>query len=200
MRLDRTSFGDPSNKGNVLSRDEAVQLLNDWVLNDRLKLHMYQLAHVMKSWAIEKEGADEAESWRWEMAGLLHDADWDQWPDQHCKKIIGELESRQVDPENIRAIASHGPNHFGVDPVSRMDHMLFAFDELSGFIHAYSLMRPEGYAGMEVKGVKKRLKDKAFASNVNRDEITDAAQRAGIQQDELIQFIIDHQHAVISNA
>jgi predicted hydrolase (HD superfamily) len=142
MRLDRTSFGDPSNKGNVLSRDEAVQLLNDWVLNDRLKLHMYQLAHVMKSWAIEKEGADEAESWRWEMAGLLHDADWDQWPDQHCKKIIGELESRQVDPEIIRAIASHGPNHFGVDPVSRMDHMLFAFDELSGFIHAYSLMRP----------------------------------------------------------
>jgi predicted hydrolase (HD superfamily) len=197
MRLDRTSFGDPSNKGNVLSRDEAVQLLNDWVLNDRLKLHMYQLAHVMKSWAIEKEGADEAESWRWEMAGLLHDADWDQWPDQHCKKIIGELESRQVDPEIIRAIASHGPNHFGVDPVSRMDHMLFAFDELSGFIHAYSLMRPEGYTGMEVKGVKKRLKDKAFASNVNREEIADAAQRAGIQQDELIQFIIDHQNAVI---
>jgi len=88
MKLDRTEFGDLSNKGNVLTREEATQLLNEWVLNDRLKLHMYQLAQVMRSWAVEKEGADENEAWRWEMAGLLHDADWDQWPDQHCKKII----------------------------------------------------------------------------------------------------------------
>jgi predicted hydrolase (HD superfamily) len=193
MKLNRTEFGDPSNRGNVLSRKDAVQLLNEWVLNDRLKLHMYQVAGVMRSWAIEKEGVDEDAAWRWEMAGLLHDADWDQWPDQHCKKIIEELESRNIDSEIIRAIASHGPNHFGVNPVSRMDHMLYAFDELSGFIHAYSLMRPEGYQGMEVKGVKKRLKDKAFASNVNREEIADAAQRADIQQDTIIQFIIDHQ-------
>lgn len=193
IQLNRSEFGDMENKGNVLTREEAHQLLDEWVLNDRLKLHMYQVAHVMKCWALEKEAASDEEAWRWEMAGLLHDADWDQWPDQHCRKIIEELEARQIDPEIIRAIASHGPNHFGVDPETRMDKMLYAFDELSGLIHAYSLMRPEGYAGMELKGVKKRLKDKAFAANVNRDEIQDAADRAGVALDEIIVFIINHQ-------
>jgi predicted hydrolase (HD superfamily) len=193
LKLERNVFGDPANLGKTLSRDEAENLLNTWVLNDRLKLHMHQVGHLMKSWAVEKRGADEAEAWRWEMAGLLHDADWDQWPDQHCKKIIEELESRGVDPEIIRAIASHGPAHFGVEPETDMDKMLFAFDELSGFVHAYSLMRPEGYTGMEVKGVKKRLKDKAFAANVSREEIADAASRANIDLDTLIAFIIHHQ-------
>jgi len=87
LRLNRTSFGDASNTGNVLPRNEAEDLLNSWVLNDRLKLHMKQVAHLMKSWAKEKEGLNEEDQWRWEIAGLLHDADWDQWPDQHCKKI-----------------------------------------------------------------------------------------------------------------
>ena len=98
-----------------------------------------------------------------------------------------------VDPEIIHAIASHGPGYFGVEPVTKMDKMLCAFDELSGFIHAYSLMRPNGYEGMEVKGVKKRLKDKAFAANVSREDIRDASERAGISLDELIQFAIDKQ-------
>ena len=193
LKLERSTFGDIANRGKTLTREEAETLLNSWVLNDRLKLHMHQVGHLMRSWAAEKRGADEAEAWRWEMAGLLHDADWDQWPDQHCKKIIEELESRGVDPEIIRAIASHGPAHFGVEPETDMDKMLFAFDELSGFVHAYSLMRPEGYAGMEVKGVKKRLKDKAFAANVSREEIADAASRAGMQMEDLIGFIITHQ-------
>ena len=127
------------------------------------------------------------------MAGLLHDADWDQWPDRHCKKIIEELETRQVDPEIIHAIASHGPNHFGVEPETWMDKILFAFDELSGLIHAYSLMRPNGYEGMDVKGVKKRLKEKSFAANVNRDEINDALTRAGVSMEEMIEFIIKRQ-------
>ncbi|MCW3111566.1 MAG: hydrolase [Segetibacter sp.] len=74
--------------------------------------------------------------------------------------------------------------------------MLFAFDELSGLIHAYSLMRPNGYEGMDVKGVKKRLKDKAFAANVSRDDINDAINRAGISMDELIAFIIKRQGTV----
>jgi predicted hydrolase (HD superfamily) len=193
LKLDRNVFGDPSNKGKTISREETENLLNSWVINDRLKLHMHQVGHLMKRWAVEKRGADEAEAWRWEMAGLLHDADWDQWPDQHCKKIIEELESRGVDPEILHAIASHGPAHFGVEPETDMDKMLFAFDELSGFVHAYSLMRPEGYAGMELKGVKKRLKDRAFAANVNREEIADAAARAGMELDSIISFIIGHQ-------
>ena len=196
LLLNRNTFGDIANKKNVLSKEEANQLLNDWVLNDKLRLHMHQVAHLMKSWAAEKEQLNEADQWRWEMAGLLHDADWDQWPELHCKKIIEELEQRNIDPQIIRAIASHGPNHFGVEPETKMDKMLYAFDELSGLIHAYSLMRPGGYEGMELKGVKKRLKEKSFAANVSREEIQDACDRAGLSLEEVIQFIISHQGKV----
>ena len=191
--LGRSEFGNPANAGNTLSTTEANELLNDWVKNDRLRLHMHQVAHLMKSWAKEKESLDEKEQWKWELAGLLHDADWDQWPDDHCRLIIEELEKRNVDPEVIHAIASHGPGYFGVEPVSKMDKMLYAFDELSGFLHAYSLMRPNGYEGMEVKGVLKRMKDKSFAANVSREDIRDAAARSGISMEELIGFAIIHQ-------
>ncbi|MEZ5029712.1 MAG: hydrolase [Ferruginibacter sp.] len=193
LQLQRNIFGSPANKGNVLTKADAENLFNTWVLNPRLQLHMRQVAHLMRTWAAEKEQLDDAGQWQWEMAGLLHDADWDQWPDQHCKKIIEELEQRNVDPAIIHAIASHGPNHFGVEPVTNMDKMLYAFDELSGLIHAYSLMRPGGYEGMELKGVKKRLKEKSFAANVSREEIEDACNRAGIALDELILFIISKQ-------
>jgi predicted hydrolase (HD superfamily) len=196
LLLKRTVFGNPTNAGNVLSREEAFTLLNDWVHNERLRLHMRQVAHIMQCWAAEKEGLPEADQWRWEMAGLLHDADWDQWPELHCKKIIEELENRNIDPEIIRAIASHGPNHFGVQPQTKMGKMLYAFDELSGLTHAYSLMRPEGYEGMELKGIKKRFKEKGFAASVNRDEIADAAQLAGVELETVMQFIINRQGAV----
>lgn len=197
LKLNRTSFGDSKNNGSVFSREEAFSLLTDWVKNERLQLHMKQVGHLMKCWAHEKEGLPEADQWRWELAGLLHDADWDQWPDQHCSKIIEELEARNIDPEIIRAIASHGPNHFGVEPETRMDKMLYVFDELSGLIHAYSLMRPEGYTGMELKGVKKRLKEKSFAANVNRNEIMDALSRAEVDLESIVPFIIERQQ--ISN-
>ena len=196
LLLNQTAFGNPANHGNVLTKQEAESLLNEWVLNDRLKLHMKQIAHLMGKWAEINEKASENDQWRWQLAGLVHDADWDQWPDQHCKKIIGELEERNVDPEIIRAIASHGPIHFGVEPQTKMDKMLYAFDELSGLIHAYSLMRPTGYEGMDLKGAKKRLKDKAFAANVSRDDINDALNRAGLTIDELLTFIITHQGVV----
>ncbi len=196
LQLNRSTFGNTANAGNVLSREAATALLNDWVKNERLQLHMKQVAHLMKCWAAEKESLHEADQWRWEMAGLLHDADWDQWPDQHCKKIIKYLEEKNIDPEIIRAIASHGPNHFGVQPETKMDKMLYAFDELSGLTHAYSLMRPEGYEGMELKGMKKRFKEARFAANVNRDEIMDAMQRAGVELETIMQFIIERQGAV----
>lgn len=193
MLLNRSSFGDVANTGNVLSREAVMQWMNDWVLNPRLQLHMFQVGNLMKCWAAEKLGLSAEIVWKWEMAGILHDADWDQWPDTHCRKIVEALEEKNIDPEIIRAIASHGHVHFGVEPVTDMDKMLYAFDELSGFIHAYSLMRPGGYADMDVKGVKKRLKDKAFAAGVSREDISDACERAGITLDELIQFIIPRQ-------
>jgi predicted hydrolase (HD superfamily) len=196
LQLGRDVFGKEANKGNVLSKEEAYELLNDWVKNERLKLHMKQVAALMHAWAKEKENLNDADVWRWELAGLLHDADWDQWPEMHCKKIIEELEKRNVDPEIIHAIASHGHLHFGVVPQTKMDRMLYAFDELSGLIHAYSLMRPNSYESMDVKGVKKRLKEKSFAANVSRDDINDACERAGISLDELIAFIIPVQTKV----
>jgi predicted hydrolase (HD superfamily) len=196
LMLGRQQFGDPANKGNLLSRDAAEALFTEWVLNPKLQLHMRQVAHLMKCWAAEREGQHEAGQWQWEMTGLLHDADWDQWPDQHCRKIIEHLETLNTDPEVLHAIASHGPAHFGVEPDTKLDKMLYAFDELSGLVHAYSLMRPGGYEGMDVKGVKKRLKEKSFAANVSRDDIQDACDRAGITLDELIGFIVERQGKV----
>lgn len=196
LLLNRTTFGNIANKGNTLSREDAYVLFREWVINPKLQLHMKQVAYLMQCWAAEKEGSDTAAAWRWEMAGLLHDADWDQWPELHCKKIIEELEQRNIDPEILHAIASHGPVHFGIEPETPMDKMLFAFDELSGLIHAYSLMRPGGYEGMDVKGVKKRLKEKSFAANVSREDIDDACKRAGVVLDDLIAFIIPRQATV----
>ena len=197
LLLNRSTFGDAKNKGNVLTKEEANELFYAWVLNPRLQLHMKQVAYLMKCWATEKEQLNDADQWRWEMTGLLHDADWDQWPELHCKKIIEELEARNVDPEIMHAIASHGPLHFGVEPETQIDKMLYAFDELSGLIHAYSLMRPNGYEAMDLKGVKKRLKEKSFAANVSREDINDACSRAGIALDDLINFIIEKQPSVI---
>lgn len=186
--LGRQTFGKPENKGNILAKEEVRNLLNTWIKNDRLKTHSEQVGKLMYTWA-KQSGKDKEEQYRWWMAGVLHDADWDQWPDEHCKKIVEYLENKNVDPQVIHAIASHSPSWFGVEPVSEMDKMIYAFDELSGLIHAYSLMRG-GYDGMDSKGVKKKLKDKSFASGVNREDIKDATQRAGIELDALIEFII----------
>lgn len=190
--LNRKEFGSEENLGNVMNEAESMSLLIDWVKNEKLIFHMKQVGHLMRAYAMVK-GYDLATQHMWFLSGLLHDADWDQWPDQHCQKIIEELESRKIDPRIIKAIASHGPRYFGVDPTSEMDKMLYAFDELSGFVHAYSIMRPQGYEGMEVKGVKKRLKDKAFAAQVSREDISDASEKAGISVDELIQFVVKNQ-------
>ena len=161
LLLNRTSFGNIANKGNALSREDAFALFHEWVINPKLQLHMKQVAYLLQRWALEKEGLDVATAWHWEMAGLLHDADWDQWPELHCKKIIEELEQRNIDPEILHAIASHGPVHFG-----------------------------------DIKGVKKRLKEKSFAASVSRDDIEDACKRAGIVLDDLIAFIIPRQATV----
>ena len=195
-KLGRSSFGDPANSGNLLSIEEAHALLNEWVPNERLRLHMKQVAAVMKAWALEREHADEKTALKWELAGLLHDADWEKYPDDHCRIIIEELERRNIDPEVIHCIASHGPDYFGVEPVSTMDKMIYAFDELSGFVHAAALIRPTRYEGLEVKSVLKRLKSPAFAAQVSREDINDAAARANHPLEELIQFIIDHQKDV----
>ncbi len=194
--LGRTSFGNPAHAGNVLSKEEALHLLNDWVENERLRLHMKQVAAVMKAWALEKENLSEEEAHKWWLAGLLHDADWEKHPNDHCRIIIEELEKRSIDPSIIQCIASHGPKHFGVEPQSTMDKMIYAFDELSGFIHAAALIRPTRYEGMDVKSIQKKLKTPAFAAQVSREDIADAMARINTPVEEIIDFIINHQKEV----
>jgi predicted hydrolase (HD superfamily) len=194
--LGRTSFGDLKNTGNLITIEEANNLLNEWVPNDRLRLHMKQVASLMRSWAIEKENADQQTALKWESAGLLHDADWEKYPEDHCRIIIEELEKRNIDPEIIRCIASHGPRYFGVEPETPMEKMIYAFDELSGFVHAVALIRPTKYEGMDAKSVMKKLKTPSFAAQVNRDDINDAVSRIDIPIEHLIEYIIEHQKNV----
>ena len=198
--LGQTEFGNPANAGNVLTEAEALTLLEEWVPNERLRLHMKQVGAMMKAWALEKELLSEEEAHKWWLAGLLHDADWEKFPDQHCRIIIEELERRQLDPSIIRCIASHGPRHFGVEPQSRMDHLIYAIDELSGFIHAAALIRPTRYEGMDVKSILKKLKTPSFAAQVSREDIDDALSRAGISLEEMVLFIITNQSSVTANS
>jgi predicted hydrolase (HD superfamily) len=196
LALGRSTFGDPANKDNLPTLEEAHALLAEWVPNERLRLHMKQVGAVMKAWALEREGADERTALKWELAGLLHDADWEKYPEAHCRIIIEKLEELKTDPEVIHCIASHGPKYFGVEPETTMDKMIYVFDELSGFIHAAALIRPMRYEGMDVKGIMKKLKTPSFAAQVSRDDINDAISRIDTPLEEIIQFIIDHQRDV----
>lgn len=196
LSLGRTIFGDPANTGNVLSETEALELLHNWVENDRLRLHMKQVGAVMKAWALEREGLSEDEAHKWWLAGVLHDADWEKYPGDHCRVIIEELEKRRIDPAVIQCIASHGPKYFGVEPQSTMDKMIYVFDELSGFIHAAALIRPARYEGMDVKSIQKKLKTASFAAQVSRDDIQDAVSRIDTPLEEIIAFVISHQKEV----
>src|SRR5712672_621501 len=105
LHLGRTQFGDTSNTGRLMSMEEAHQMLKEWAPNEKLQLHMKQVAGLMKAWAIEREGSDAETAQAWELAGLLHDADWERYPETHCKRIIEELEQRNIDPSVIRCIA-----------------------------------------------------------------------------------------------
>jgi predicted hydrolase (HD superfamily) len=194
--LGRTTFGDDANAGNVMTEQEALDLLYDWVENERLRLHMKQVGGVMKAWALEKENLSEEEAHKWWLAGLLHDADWEKHPNDHCRIIIEEMEKRNIDPAIIQCIASHGPRHFGVEPTTTMDKMIYAIDELSGFIHAAALIRPNRYEGMDIKSIQKKLKTPSFAAQVSRDDIHDAISRIDHSLEEIIEFIIQHQKEI----
>lgn len=196
LMLKRQTFGRPEDAGRLPGRGEALALLTDWVGNERLRLHMRQVAALLEAWARDRLHLAPAEIDRWYVAGLIHDADWDRWPETHPQKVIAWLEEGRYDPELIHAVAAHGPRWFGVGALTDLDRMIFAFDELSGFIHAVSLVRPGGYEGMEVSSVKKKLKEKSFAAQVDRQDISDGAAGAGLSVEDLLAFAIPVQAAV----
>ncbi len=132
------------------------------------------------------EGAD-AE--RWAITGLLHDADYERWPEDHPGRIVAWLRERGEE-EIAYAVSAHN-SHLGVEPRAAIDKALLACDELAGFVIACALVRPEGIVTLNEKSVKKKLKDKAFAAKVDRGEIRRGAELLGVDLDEHIRFVIE---------
>jgi len=162
------------------------------VPNANLKKHMYCVEAVMR--ALAKKYQEDEE--KWGIAGLLHDADWEKYPDEHPKVIIKKLREMGVEEEIVRAIASHGDNSekYGERFEKReslMDRALFASDEVSGFVIACALVRPNKLDDLEAKSVVKKLKDKSFAAQVSREDIRNGAEELGVDLSEHIQLVIE---------
>jgi predicted hydrolase (HD superfamily) len=165
----------------------ANELLDKLVKNESLKKHMYSVESCMRFYA-EKLVADE-ESWA--AAGLLHDLDWEAFPETHPNTAVPYLKEAGFNDEIIQAILGHAyPDRTDVPRTSDMAKYLYACDELAGFIIAYSLMKPDGINSVDARGVKKKMKDKAFARNVNREDIMKGVEEIGISLDEHIDNII----------
>lgn len=127
----------------------------------------------------------------WWTAGLLHDVDWEKFPDKHPNKAVQEiLPEHNYSEEIIRAVEAHAPDRTGRQPQTEIERYLFACDELSGFMKAVALMRPNGFSDMKVKSVTKKLMDKKFAENVPRDDIKTGADFIDLELRDHIQNLI----------
>ena len=132
----------------------------------------------------------------WAAVGMLHDIDFELWPEQHCVKANELLHELDVDEDVIHAVVSHGYGICSdVEPVKYMEKMLFAVDELTGLIGAAALMRPTGISDMETKSVVKKFKDKKFAAGCSRDVIRKGAEMLGMELNELITLTLDAMRA-----
>jgi putative nucleotidyltransferase with HDIG domain len=172
-----------------LTRDQAWDLVCEFVQNEGLRRHMLAVEACMSAYALRFNEDPLA----WEIAGLLHDFDWEIHPNlpDHPTKGEAILAERGVDPVIRRAILSHA-DFTGVPRVSLLERCLFACDELSGFLTACSYVKPgKSVFEVDVASVKRKLKDKAFARNVNRDDIINGAQQLDVPLDEHIAFCIE---------
>jgi putative nucleotidyltransferase with HDIG domain len=171
-----------------MNRDEAWTIVCEYVKSESLRKHMLAVEACVAAYAT-KFGEDQE---KWAVTALLHDFDWEIHPEAPDHPMKGEpiLASRGVDDEIRRAILSHA-NYSGVPRVSPLEKTLFACDELAGFLTACSYVKPgRSIHEVELKSVRKKLKDKAFARNVNRDDITSGAAEMGVDLDEHIEFCI----------
>ena len=168
-------------------RSDAVALLHAWVENDALRKHMYAVESAVRHYA-RLRGADEDV---WGMAALLHDLDWEKHPDDHPKVAVAHLREAGYPEEVLQAILAHAPERTGVEPSAELDRVLFACDELSGLVFACCLVRPTGIDDLTPKSVVKKLKDKAFAAGVNRDDVARGLELIGLERSEHIQNVID---------
>jgi predicted hydrolase (HD superfamily) len=174
-----------------VSREEAWSLLTEWVASESLRRHCQCVEAAMRASA-RRDGGDEE---LWAVTGLLHDADYERFPDMddeesgHPRSIMAELERRDAEPEMIRAIASHA-DYLGVSRDTPMERTLHAVDELSGFLVACAVVRPAGIHGLTPKSVKKKLKDRSFAAAVDREDVRTSAEELGLEFDEHVAFVI----------
>ena len=175
----------------TISRDEAWDLLTEWVSSESLRRHCRAVEAAMRAYAGRFGGDEEL----WGVTGLLHDADYERFPDMddaergHPRSIMAHLESLDAPPEMVRAIASHA-DFLSVSRDSDMEKALFAVDELSGFLVACAYVRPEGIVGLTPRSVKKKLKAPSFAAAVDREEVRHGADALGIDFDEHVAFVI----------
>jgi putative nucleotidyltransferase with HDIG domain len=173
----------------TLDRQQAWALLCEYTQSESLRKHMLAVEACMRAYA-RKFGEDEN---KWAITGLLHDFDYEKYPTPAEHPFVGNkiLEERGYPEEIRRAILSHA-DYSGVKRESLMEKTLYACDELSGFITASALVKPnKSLAEVEAKSVRKKMKDKAFARSVNRDDITNGAADLGVDLEEHIAFCIE---------
>jgi putative nucleotidyltransferase with HDIG domain len=171
-----------------VTRTAAWDLFCEWTESESLRKHVLGVEAAMVGYA-RKWGEDEE---LWAATGILHDLDYEKYPDLetgHPRYALEELERRGYPPELIDAVAGHAP-YLGVPRTTRLAKTLYAVDELSGFVAAVALVRPQGIHGMTPKSVKKKLKTPAFAAAVNRDEVRASAEELGIDFDEHLANVI----------
>ncbi len=172
-----------------MSRQDAWELLTEYTKGQALQNHALAVEAVMAHFG-RLEGEDEEV---WGVAGLLHDLDYEKFPEEHCRKAEEIMRERGVDETYIRAMSCHG---YGIctdaKPESRMEKVLFTVDELTGLINAVCLMRPSrSVLDLEVKSVKKKFKDKSFAAGVDRETIRSGCEMLGMELDDVIRETIE---------
>lgn len=172
----------------VLTRESAWTQLCEWTATDSLRKHARAVEEVMRAAAL-RYGAGPVDVEAWGIAGMLHDGDYERWPEEHPKRIVAWL-LEQGEPDIAHAVSAHYTK-WGVRHESSLDKALVACDELTGFVGACALVRPEGIGTLTAKSVKKKLKDKGFAAKVERDEVTAGADLLGVDLAEHITFVIE---------
>lgn len=168
------------------SRQQSEQLLEQYIKNEALRHHSRMVARVLEAYA--KVLGEDTELWY--QTGLLHDLDWEMYPDEHPNKAVNDILTAYPS-EMLSAILAHATQRTGKKPETLLERYLFACDELSGFMHAVSLMRPNGFSDMKPKSVKKKIKDASFAANVSREDIENGLTLIGKTADEHILFLIE---------
>ena len=173
----------------TLNRDDAYALVCEYTQKDGLRKHMLAVEAAVRAYA-GKFGEDEN---KWGIVGLLHDFDYERWPDPPNHPLKGaEILAALGYPEDvIYAIKSHADYLDDCPRVSPLDKSLYACDELAGFITAVAKVRPDGFDGLKAKSVRKKMKQKSFAAAVNREDIVRGAEDLGVELGEHIQFVID---------